>query len=145
LTFGFPGAKPWLGVAANRTDGDRMRTMTLLLCLGACVPLAACAGASASSTSFAPEPAAQAAAVDPPLLPGPTMAENKPSRGARGAKPKADDADKDEWWKEGGITREKINAMCWMKFEKGRADLPLEKRADLVNACVAETLKEHPL
>jgi hypothetical protein len=52
---------------------------------------------------------------------------------------------KEEWWKAGGITREKINAMCWMKYEKGRADLPIDKRADLVNACVAQALKEHPL
>ena len=26
---------------------------------------------------------------------------------------------KDDWWQEGGVTREKINAMCWMKIETG--------------------------
>ena len=51
----------------------------------------------------------------------------------------------EDWWKEGGVTREKINAMCWMKYEKGRADVSLDKRADLVNACVAETRKQYPL
>jgi len=46
---------------------------------------------------------------------------------------------------EGGVTREKINAMCWMKYETGRKDMPVDKRADLVNACVVQTLKEHPV
>ena len=40
---------------------------------------------------------------------------------------------KEDWWKQGGITREKINAMCWMKYEQGRKDLPIDKRADLVD------------
>jgi len=98
-----------------------MRPMTLLFCLA----LAGCAGANAahdvvpSSAPMSPAgpsgPAAQAAAA------------------------------KEEWWKEGGVTHEKINAMCWMKFEKGRADLPVDKRADLVNRCVAEALKQHPI
>jgi glucose/arabinose dehydrogenase len=127
-----------------------MRTMPLLLCLA----LAGCAGAGASSSlsNFAPEPAAsaspaaQSAVADPPLLPGPMASADKPkSRSAKNKKKGKDDDADDTWWKEGGITREKINAMCWMKYEKGRADLPLEKRADLVNACVAETLKKHPL
>lgn len=48
-----------------------------------------------------------------------------------------------EWWKQGGVTREKINAMCWMKYEKGRNDMPVEKRADLVDACVTEARKQH--
>ena len=51
----------------------------------------------------------------------------------------------DDWWKEGGVTREKINAMCWMKFEKGRKGVSVEKRADLVDECVKETLKEYPV
>ena len=51
----------------------------------------------------------------------------------------------DEWWKEGGVTREKINAMCWMKYEKGRKDISVDKRADLVDECFKETLKEHPV
>ena len=50
-----------------------------------------------------------------------------------------------DWWKEGGITREKINAMCWMKYETGRKDIAIDKRADLVNACVVQTLKENPI
>src|SRR5436189_49973 len=82
------------------------------------------------------EQAAPAAAPQPAAPKG---------RNARTAKLKDTDAPKDEWWKEGGVTREKISAMCWMKYEKGRGDLPMDKRADLVNACVAETLKQHPL
>ena len=50
---------------------------------------------------------------------------------------------KEDWWKQGGITREKINAMCWMKYEKGRNDMPVEKRADLVDACVTEARKQY--
>lgn len=121
-----------------------MRTMTLLLCLA----LAGCAGAgaSASSTSFTPEPPKSAEVADPPLLPGPVaQADTKRTRGKPKAGAKSDDADKDAWWTEGGVTREKINAMCWMKYEKGHADLPIDKRADLVNACVTQALKEHPL
>lgn len=115
-----------------------MRSMTLLLCLGLCVPLAACAGANAAH-QMAPSPEPTSAA---------------PSAGARAAQAaakkkeekKEKKEDKDEWWQEGGITREKINAMCWMKIESGgRRDLAAEKRADLVNACVEQALKEHPL
>jgi hypothetical protein len=51
---------------------------------------------------------------------------------------------KEDWWKAGGITREKINAMCWMKYEQGHKDLPIDKRADLVDVCVQQTMKEHP-
>ena len=99
-----------------------MRNAALLLCLG----LAACAGANAKQElTAAPE---TTGSVHSPL--------------ARAAQASGKNAD---WWKEGGVTREKINAMCWMKFEQGRNDMPVEKRADLVNACVQQTLKEHPL
>jgi hypothetical protein len=50
---------------------------------------------------------------------------------------------KEEWWKQGGVTREKVSSMCWMKYE-GRKAMSVEKRADLVNTCVAETLKANP-
>jgi hypothetical protein len=114
-----------------------MRSMRVLLCLGLCVPLAACAGANAAHQMAASEPANAA-----------------PSAGAHGrlaqasAKKRVEkkEEQKDEWWQEGGVTREKINAMCWMKIENaGRRDMAAEKRADLVNACVEQTLKEHPL
>jgi hypothetical protein len=99
-----------------------MRNAALLLCLG----LAACAGANAKQElAAAPE---TTGSVQSPL--------------ARAAQASGKNAD---WWKEGGVTREKINAMCWMKFEQGRSDMPLEKRADLVNACVVQTLKENPI
>ncbi len=99
-----------------------MRNAALLLCLG----LAACAGANAKQElAAAPE---TTGTVHSPL--------------ARAAQASGKNAD---WWKEGGVTREKINAMCWMKFEQGRSDMPLEKRADLVNACVVQTLKENPI
>jgi len=119
-----------------------MRTAALMLCLA----LAGCAGATGASSSFAPEPPKSAAVADPPLLPGPAGEPAQPPR-ARGKSKsaKSDDTEKEQWWQEGGVTQEKINAMCWMKFEKGHGDLPIDKRADLVNACVAETLKEHPL
>jgi len=99
-----------------------MRHAALLLSLG----LAACAGANAKQElGAAPE---TTGSVHSPL--------------ARAAQASGKNAD---WWKEGGITREKINAMCWMKYEQGRSDMPVEKRADLVNACVVQTLKENPI
>jgi hypothetical protein len=99
-----------------------MRHAALLLCLG----LAACAGANAKQElAAAPE---TTGSVQSPL--------------ARAAQASGKNAD---WWKEGGVTREKINAMCWMKYEQGRSDMPVEKRADLVNACVVQTLKENPI
>jgi len=99
-----------------------MRHAALLLCLG----LAACAGANAKQElTAAPE---TTGSVHSPL--------------ARAAQASGKNAD---WWKEGGITREKINAMCWMKYEQGRNDMPVEKRADLVNDCVVRTLKENPI
>ena len=52
-------------------------------------------------------------------------------------------ADKDQWWTRGGVTRDKLSAMCWMKYEQGRKDLPIDKRADLVNACLAEAMAKH--
>ena len=30
------------------------------------------------------------------------------------------------------------------EIREGRKDMPIDKRADLVNACVQQTLKEHP-
>jgi hypothetical protein len=45
---------------------------------------------------------------------------------------------------EGVITRERVSAGCWMKYERGRNDLPLEQRADLVNKCVDDTLRAYP-
>ena len=33
--------------------------------------------------------------------------------------------------------------MCWLKYEN-RKGMPVEKRADVVNACVADTLKANP-
>ena len=99
-----------------------MRNAALLLCLG----LAACAGANAKQElTAAPE---TTGSVHSPL--------------ARAAQASGKNAD---WWKEGGVTREKINAMCWMKYEQGRKDMPVEKRADLVNDCVVRTLKENPI
>jgi len=79
-----------------------MRNAALLLCLG----LAGCAGANAKQELTAtPE---VTGSVHSPL--------------ARAAQASGKNAD---WWKEGGVTREKINAMCWMKHEQGRSDMPV--------------------
>ena len=98
-----------------------MRTMTLLL-MG--FALAGCA-ARASTDVAGPGPSA--AAAQSPL--------------ARAAQASGKN---DDWWKEGGVTREKINAMCWMKYEQGRKDVAIDQRADLVNACVKQTMKTNP-
>ena len=64
---------------------------------------------------------------------------------AAAAKPEKPEKPKqDEWWQQGPVTRERASAMCWMKYEQGRKDLPIDKRADLVNQCVTESLKQHP-
>ena len=108
-----------------------MRPTVLLACLA----LAGCAGANANSDVTGSTPAAAPSA-------GHAAAARSPL--ARAAQARAT-GQKDEWWKEGGVTRDKINAMCWMKYENGRKDMPVEKRADLVNDCVTRTLQEHPV
>jgi len=106
-----------------------MRSMTLLLC----VALAGCAGANAAHDVV---PASAAMASSAPEPAGPK---------GRFGYAKQGDAAKEDWWKEGGVTREKISAMCWMKYERGRADMAIDKRADLVDQCVAQALKDHPV
>jgi hypothetical protein len=101
-----------------------MRLLPILLCLA----LAGCVtdGAQAPGDARAAAPAAASAS-------------------ASAAKPdKPEPPKKKEWWQEGPVTRERVSAMCWMKYEQGRKDLPIDKRADLVNKCVDDTLKEHP-
>ncbi len=100
-----------------------MRPTTLLFCLA----LAGCGGGNVAPDVTGSTPAS---------------ATNPHSPLARAAQASGK---KEDWWKEGGVTREKINAMCWMKYETGRKDIAIDKRADLVNACVAQTLKEHPV
>ncbi len=118
-----------------------MRPVTALLGLCLALPLAACLQAGATGDVKPELTAAPAPAPEAPVMPA--------GRGATAPKPparsaSADKKDKDDWWQEGGVTREKINGMCWMKYETGRKDLPVEKRADLVNQCVIDTMKEHP-
>jgi hypothetical protein len=100
-----------------------MRPTALLLCLA----LAGCAGDNAAP-DVTGSTAASATKPQSPL--------------ARAAQASGKNADRG---KEGGVTREKINAKCWMKYETGRKDMPVEKRADLVNDCVVQPLKEHPV
>jgi hypothetical protein len=123
-----------------------MRPVTALFCLGLCVPLAGCftAGATGDKTpdlAAAPAPAPAASAPAMPAGRGATAPKPAPAT----ASAAASSGKKEEWWKEGGVTREKINGMCWMKYESGRKDLPVEKRADLVNQCVIDTMKEYPV
>jgi hypothetical protein len=106
-----------------------MRPTALVFCLALCLALAGCAGGGAASDVTGSIGARPSAAHSHSPLARAAQASGK----------------KDDWWKEGGVTREKINAMCWMKFETGRNDMPIDKRADLVNDCVARTLKEHPV
>jgi hypothetical protein len=116
-----------------------MRTKTLLIGTSLALCLTGCAGAGAAHLA-APSPADTASSGS--AAPTHTAANTRPTA----SKSRDSDAAEDEgWWKEGGVTREKINAMCWMKYEHGRKDLPLDTRADLVNQCVADTLKKHPL
>jgi hypothetical protein len=127
-----------------------MRLPTALLCLGFALPLAGCfqAGATGDTTpgltaAPAPAPAPDADTPAPAMPAGRGATAPKPPK--RSAAADKDKTEKEEWWKEGGVTREKINGMCWMKYESGRKDMPVEKRADLVNQCVIDTLKEYPV
>ena len=120
-----------------------MRPITVLcFCLMLGVPLAGCisSGDAKPDVTAAPQPAASAS----PMPAGRAATAPKPPRGAA-ANAQAS-GKKDEWWKEGGVTREKINSMCWMKAEEsGGRGMSADKKADLVDKCVAETLKQHPL
>ena len=118
-----------------------MRLAAALFCLGLCVPLAGCLTPGPSDAT--PELTAAPAPSAPTMPAGRGATAPKPS--ARAAAAASSSGNKEDWWKEGGVTREKINGMCWMKYESGRKDLPVEKRADLVNQCVIDTLKEYPV
>jgi hypothetical protein len=93
-----------------------MRTRALLLCLG----LAGCAGADA----------------------GPEITASVPAAAPSGRNAQAS-AKKEDWWVKDGVTRHKLSAMCWMKYERGRKDLPIDKRADLVEACIDEAMVKY--
>jgi len=100
-----------------------MRPSSLLVCLA----LAGCASANADVTG----------SVD--SKPKPVVHSPLPS----GAQAMAS-GNKGDWWKQGGVTREKISAMCWMKYETGRRDQALDQRADMVDACIKQTMKDYP-
>jgi hypothetical protein len=38
------------------------------------------------------------------------------------------------------ITRQEAAAQCWMGTEKGHADMPLDKRADIVTKCIDQKM-----
>jgi len=109
-----------------------MRPMMLLLCLALGPVLAGCVtdGGPSDAVSGAQASAAAAKPAEPD--------------GSKKQAAKKKEEKKDEWWKEGGVTKEKVSAMCWMKYEKGRKDLGLDARAELVNKCVADTMRDNP-
>jgi hypothetical protein len=120
-----------------------MRSMPLLLCL----LLAACADASHALTLEQAEARAQVMAQAEPEAPKAAKPARKPA--AAKADAKGDQRLSESWLRgqqdeEGVITRERVSAGCWMKYERGRNDLPLEQRADLVNKCVDDTLRAYP-
>ena len=39
------------------------------------------------------------------------------------------------------MTRSRAASECWMATEKGRADMDLDKRADVVTKCIAQKMK----
>jgi hypothetical protein len=60
--------------------------------------------------------------------PGPVAQTAPPPPAAQAAAPEA-------------ISRHQAATECWMAVEKGRKDLPLDRRADIVTQCVAKKLK----
>jgi len=129
-----------------------MRPVTALLCLGLTLPLAACFQSGATGDAppelgAAPGAPAAAATEPAPVVAAPAMPAGRGATAPRAparAQTSASSGSKEDAWTEGGVTREKINGMCWMKYESGRKDLPVEKRADLVNQCVIDTMKKYP-
>lgn len=39
------------------------------------------------------------------------------------------------------ITRQQAALHCWMSIEKGRKDMPIDRRADVVTKCIDDKLK----
>ncbi len=56
------------------------------------------------------------------------------------ARPAAKPADKPAE-PQGPMTHQQAALYCWMKTEHGHADLPLDKRADVVDKCIAEKMQ----
>ena len=124
-----------------------MRLAIALFCLVLSVPLAGCLGAGATGGGT-PEltPSAAAAPSSNPMPAGrAATAPRAPAASSRAAAANAS-GKKEDWWQEGGVTREKINGMCWMKAEQsaGRGG-SADKKAEIVDKCVAETLKQYPV
>ena len=42
------------------------------------------------------------------------------------------------------MTRTRAAEQCWMSTEKGAASMSIDKRADLVDKCIADKLKAAP-
>jgi hypothetical protein len=123
-----------------------MRPAIALFCLVLSVPLAGCLGAGATG-GRTPEvtPSATAAPSSSPMPAGrAATAPRAPAASSQAAAANAS-GKKEEWWQEGGVTREKINGMCWMKAEQAGRGVAAEKRAEIVDKCVAETLKQYPV
>ena len=125
-----------------------MRLATALFCLILSVPLAGCLGAGGTGGGT-PEltPSAAAAPSSNPMPAGrAATAPRAPAGSSLAAAAANASGKKEEWWQEGGVTREKINGMCWMKAEQaaGRGG-SADKKAEIVDKCVAETLKQYPV
>jgi hypothetical protein len=136
LTIGIRGATSVRALRRIQPTDPSMRPLMLLVCLA----LAGCV--TDGGPGDAVSGSAQAAASKP-AEPKPAEPDASKKDAAKKKDDKKDDKN-DEWWKQGGITHEKVSAMCWMKYEQGRKDQSLDKRADLVNKCVADTLKANP-
>lgn len=124
-----------------------MRLATALFGLILSVPLAGCLGAGATGGGT-PEltPSATAAPSSNPMPAGrAATAPRAPAASSQAAAANAS-GKKEEWWQEGGVTREKINGMCWMKAEQaaGRGG-SADKKAEIVDKCVAAALKQYPV
>ena len=81
----------------------------------AALSLAACETTGTGSVA----PVAQAAPAEPPN----PMAGDTPSK------------------TKGPMTHRQAALYCWMATEHGHADLPIDKRADVVDKCIAQKMK----
>ena len=85
------------------------------LLVAAALSLAACETTGAGTAA----PAAAAA----PAAPINPMADEKPSK------------------PQGPMTHREAALECWMSTEHGHADMPLDKRADVVDKCIAQKMQ----
>ena len=125
--------------ASLSKTGTALSAARFVLLIAYALTLAACE-TDGTGTAAADAPKAEAASVKPPE--SPKTEASKPegpkteSPKTQAAKPAVQAAEPEE-----PMTRSRAARECWMKTEKGNANMDLDKRADLVNKCIDDKMK----